>query len=72
MEIKEYRQFMCNPANEFKCEGCPENTNCRNCSLPCGQQNCWVTVHCSQTVEDEEDSTELPDEYSYEELMDCE
>lgn len=44
-EVKEYKKFMNNIENQYNCEKCPENIDF-NKSLPCGQQNCWVTCHC--------------------------
>lgn len=41
---EEYREFMFNEHNEFLCSCCPENKGYSN-PLPCGQQNCWVTIH---------------------------
>ena len=46
-ELQEYRKFMCNIENEYNCSKCPENRHFNN-SLPCGQQNCWVTCHCKK------------------------
>ena len=43
----EYKDFMYNPANAYNCSECPENEE-REGSLPCGQQNCWVCVHCNR------------------------
>lgn len=44
-EIDEYIDFMCNPENSQRCEDCPENED-RSGRLLCGQQNCWVDMHC--------------------------
>lgn len=46
--IKQYREFMFNPKNQFNCSECPEQKS-GNCDdeLPCGQQNCWVSCHCA-------------------------
>lgn len=44
---EEYIEFMFNKDNEFLCSSCPVNDgNGGNGQLPCGQQNCWVTVSC--------------------------
>ena len=60
-EIKKaYLEFMMNAQNIEKCEHCPENKNIHDLqslyNYPCGQQNCWVTLHVNQfkgyTVED--------------------
>lgn len=44
-QIEAYKQFMYDPQNEYCCEKCPENQDFSG-NLPCGQQHCWVTVHC--------------------------
>ena len=56
MERKEYVNFMFNPNNEYKCEGCPENQGFDDWEgkLPCGQQNCWVTCHLRYRESEEE------------------
>ena len=48
-ERKNYVDFMCNIENAHKCDRCPENHNFNsyNSENPCGQQNCWVVIHCS-------------------------
>ena len=48
-ERKNYVDFMCNIENAHKCDRCPENHNFNsyNAENPCGQQNCWVVVHCA-------------------------
>ena len=50
-EIRNYKNFMCNRENSHNCEQCPENCGSDNWQhkLPCGQQNCWVDVHCKET-----------------------
>lgn len=49
---KEYLEFMLNSKNVENCKYCPENKGINNsCSCynyPCGQQNCWVTIHLKQ------------------------
>lgn len=46
-QVKAYMEFMHNKDNECKCANCPANEGCKgNNQLPCGQYNCWVTVHC--------------------------
>ena len=42
----EWLKFMYDPANKGKCRSCPENKGFDNDVYPCGQQNCWVTMHC--------------------------
>ena len=54
----DYMRFMNNRFNEFKCDRCPanegmESTSCNRC-YPCGQQSCWVTVHCERHHWEEE------------------
>ena len=41
---EEYIEFMFNKDNEFLCSRCPVNDGNSNSPLPCGQQNCWVTI----------------------------
>lgn len=45
-----YIRWMYDPDNEGRCESCPENHGFDSWggNLPCGQQNCWVTCHCSR------------------------
>lgn len=51
---EQYKDFMYNPDNVCNCEECSENkdprTSCLRSSFdrtyPCGQQQCWVSVHC--------------------------
>lgn len=41
-------KFYYDISNRFNCENCPyglEPYGSRN-DRPCGQQNCWVSVHC--------------------------
>ena len=51
-KLAEYIRFMSNKDNEFKCAKCPANEGLGddvfNICYPCGQQNCWVTVHCER------------------------
>ena len=48
VDIKAYVDFMYDRNNELNCSGCPENEGFDSWggNLPCGQQNCWVTIHC--------------------------
>lgn len=41
---------MFNKDNIRNCENCPENREMSDWQnrLPCGQQNCWVDIHCRQ------------------------
>lgn len=52
MEIKDYVEFMYNPDNAYKCSKCPENSGHQigwgGSIGPCGQQHCWVDVHCNR------------------------
>lgn len=49
MTREEYIEFMYNPNNIRNCANCPENNGCASSDcerkLPCGQYNCWVSVH---------------------------
>ena len=49
-EIEAYKKFMYDEKNIGNCKNCPENTGCSNweSKKPCGQQNCWVSVHCKE------------------------
>lgn len=43
--LKQYRKFMYNEGNYWKCEECPENIGAYSSFeylLPCGQYNCWL------------------------------
>lgn len=42
---QEYKRFMFDPANSLNCEACPENHTGKY--RGCGQQNCWVDIHCN-------------------------
>ena len=48
IEIKHYREFMYNKNNIHRCDECPANREFddHNDRKPCGQYNCWVSVHC--------------------------
>lgn len=48
--VNNYVSFMLNPENANKCVCCPENIGSSSLqgNLPCGQQNCWVTLHCER------------------------
>lgn len=52
-ELSKYIEFMCNPENEYACDECPENIGSSSWQnrLPCGQQHCWVTMHCKEEEE---------------------
>lgn len=53
---EKYIDFMYNPENIGHCDKCPENrgfSDWQGC-LPCGQQHCWVRVHCG-FMADEDD-----------------
>lgn len=43
-----YIHFMCNPDNSYNCNECPERESGRGDGLPCGQQHCWVDIHCKE------------------------
>lgn len=38
-------EFLFNSCNSMNCTKCPENRGMDG-NFPCGQQNCWVDVHC--------------------------
>ena len=42
-----YICFMCDPDNSYNCNECPERESGSGNGLPCGQQHCWVDVHCN-------------------------
>ena len=48
--VMDYKTFMYDENNVRKCDGCPENkgmaSDASGNRLPCGQYNCWVSVHC--------------------------
>ena len=54
MTNEEYMNFMTNPDNSHKCEGCSENINADNWQgrLPCGQWRCWVDCHTERGTEE--------------------
>lgn len=45
--VKSYKDFMYNVENICNCAECPANEEMCNCKHPCGQQYCWVEVHCN-------------------------
>jgi len=49
-----YAEFMYSAKNIGNCAECPENIghNGHECNgNPCGQQNCWVAIHCADESE---------------------
>ena len=47
--VKAYFEFMYDWLNAHNCGHCPMNDgleDLQSLKLPCGQQNCWVIVHC--------------------------
>ena len=44
-----YSEFMHDPDNEGECDVCPERFLNASVFVPCGQQRCWVLVHCEQS-----------------------
>ena len=40
--------FLYNEENIHNCDECPYNEDMENYSYPCGQQSCWVQVHCER------------------------
>ena len=57
MSSEQYRDFMYDIDNLYNCGNCPEN-NGNTDTLPCGQQHCWVDVHCARLVEDSDLASE--------------
>lgn len=50
-EEQKYIDFMYDIDNEYNCDNCPENIGHDGHEAngnPCGQQNCWVTLHCER------------------------
>lgn len=43
-EVQQYKAFVYNEANIHNCENCPHRNDTRD--NYCGQQHCWVEVHC--------------------------
>jgi len=43
---KLYKEFVYNKSNICNCDNCPRNENQQG-KYPCGQQNCWVLIHCN-------------------------
>lgn len=54
IRVRRYCNFMYNPDNSCNCSECPENKGFDSWQnrYPCGQQNCWVDIHCKE-LEDE-------------------
>lgn len=56
-ERMQYITFMYNPDNAGNCAECPMNAGIQRGGAyiagPCGQQNCWVDVHCAAQQEQE-------------------
>lgn len=52
--MTDYGQFMHNPDNVHNCEHCPANAEFDGWQdrLPCGQQHCWVAIHCERSQEE--------------------
>ena len=55
MTVQEIKEFLYNKDNVCNCNECPYNEGFDNWEgkLPCGQQNCWVTVHTEMDQEEE-------------------
>lgn len=47
-ELNEYRNFIYDSSNIINCDKCPHNNDDTMSKLPCGQQNCWVKIHCER------------------------
>lgn len=59
-----YCAFMYNPENVDCCGVCPENNGqdggAGRVAGPCGQQHCWVSIHCqSESALEDDDEDEL-------------
>ena len=54
VDINAYVDFVYNRDNEHNCSECPENEGFDSWggNLPCGQQNCWVTIHCDSNEQE--------------------
>jgi hypothetical protein len=55
--VTKYREFMHNRGNMYKCTECPhEGDGYSGPGIvgPCGQQHCWVKVHCDDLQDDDE------------------
>lgn len=46
MTNKEIKKWLYNSDNELNCADCPYANNGEH--RGCGQQTCWVTVHCER------------------------
>lgn len=47
MTVKEYREYMTNPENSYRCQNCPENRGKKNHSqlkLACGEYRCEIAI----------------------------
>lgn len=47
MSTKEVVNFLCTEENIENCEACPYNDGFSG-RYPCGQQHCWVAIHCEK------------------------
>lgn len=46
--IYAYNAFMHNRDNTYKCHKCPKEEEANYYGKhPCGQEKCWVTIHCN-------------------------
>ncbi len=55
MTEAQYKQFMYDSDNSHNCGNCPEN-NGNEDTLPCGQQHCWVDIHCARLENSDDES----------------
>lgn len=53
MTPEEVRHFLCTESNIESCGNCPYNDGFSG-RYPCGQQNCWVAIHCEREEEEDE------------------
>lgn len=51
MTNKQFMDWLHNPQNICNCENCIYNMDNTASRYPCGQQNCWVEVHCDRAAE---------------------
>ena len=54
--------------NICNCSECPYNEDMQGHRYPCGQQNCWVKIHCDRAAsfddtDDDYDEYDDDDEY---------
>ena len=74
MNNQELLDFLYTRSNIGNCRNCPYNRGedgHESNGNPCGQQNCWVRIHCDQPgLNDDEDNYDDEDYYDDEEYYD--